>query len=114
MLTSGDVVDVDFGEPKGREAGFVRPAVVATAQAILDESPNIVQVIPVTSIDRQFRTEIPIGLSVANGLDAPSVAQCQHIRAVSPDRIAATRGNVGPATLAQIRELIGRVVGLIP
>jgi mRNA interferase MazF len=114
MLTSGDVVDVDFGEPVGREAGFARPAVVITAQAVLDESPSIVQVIPVTSTVRQFRTEVPIGEGAGNGLNAPSVAQCQHIRAVSVHRVTGTRGNVGPVALAQIRGLIGRIVDLIP
>jgi mRNA interferase MazF len=114
MLTSGDVVDVDFGEPIGREAGFARPAVVVTAQTVLDESPNIVQVVPVTSTVRQFRTEVPIGESAGNGLKAPSVAQCQHIRAVSPHRVTGIRGNVGPVALAQIRVLVGRIVDLIP
>ena len=36
MLTSGDVVDLDLGTPVGREAGFRHPAVVVTAQRILD------------------------------------------------------------------------------
>ena len=45
MLTSGDVADVDFGLPRGREAGFQRPAIVVTAQRLLDRSPNVVQVV---------------------------------------------------------------------
>ena len=33
MLTSGEVLVADFGEPVGREAGFPRPVVVVTAMA---------------------------------------------------------------------------------
>ena len=44
MLTSGDVVDLDLGSPEGHEAGMRRPVVVVTAQEILDESANVVQV----------------------------------------------------------------------
>jgi len=36
MPTSGDVVDLDLGTPEGREAGDLHPAVVPTAQRILD------------------------------------------------------------------------------
>jgi len=46
MLTSGDVVDLDLGLPAGQEAGFRHPVVVVTAQEILDESANVIQVVP--------------------------------------------------------------------
>ena len=42
MLTSGDVVDLDLGLPVEREAGFLRPAVLVTAQTLLAASPNVV------------------------------------------------------------------------
>jgi mRNA-degrading endonuclease toxin of MazEF toxin-antitoxin module len=35
MLTSGDVAEADLGEPVGREADFLRPVVVVTAQLVL-------------------------------------------------------------------------------
>lgn len=39
MLTSGDVVELDLGAPEGREAGFRHPAIVVTAQGVLDADP---------------------------------------------------------------------------
>ena len=45
MLTSGDVVDLDLGVPSGREAGFLHPVVVVTAQEVLDESASVIQVV---------------------------------------------------------------------
>lgn len=112
MLTSGDVVELDLGRPAGREAGFRHPAVVVTAQRILDASPTVVQVVPLTSTVRQFHSEIVIDPDSDNGLAVTSAAQCQHLRAVSPQRIVGTRGNVGQVSLAQIRETITVIIGV--
>lgn len=107
MLTSGDVVDLDFGLPAGREAGFRHPAVVVTAQRVLDAEPSVVQVVPVTSNVRGFGVEVELDADAESGLERPSVAQCQHVRAVSSGRIENIRGNVGGAALVQIREVLG-------
>ena len=112
MLRSGDVVDVDLGVPEGREAGLKHPAVVLTAQRILDAEPSVVQVVPLTTVVRPFESEVLIDPDDANGLREPSSAQCQHIRAVSVTRIGDVRGNVGSARLAQLREVVGLILDL--
>jgi mRNA interferase MazF len=110
MPSSGDVVDVEFGHPAGREAGLRRPAVVVTAQRILDANPSVIQVVPLTGTLRSFHSEVVIEPDPTNGLDATSAAQCQHVRSVSPTRIAEVRGNVGGTALAQIRETIAVIL----
>ena len=112
MPTSGDVVDLDLGAPAGREAGFRHPAVIVTAQRILDATPSVVHVVPLTTTIRAFHSEILIEPDEINGLDGASAAQCQHVRSVSPGRILSTRGNVGPGTLGQIRETIAVILDL--
>ncbi len=112
MLTSGDVVELDLGRPEGREAGFRHPAIVVTAQRILDAQPTVIQVVPVTSTIRRFASEITIDPDASNGLLDRSAAQCQHIRAVSPRRIDQTRGNVGPAIVSQIRDTVGLILDI--
>jgi mRNA interferase MazF len=112
MPTSGDVIEVDLGTPAGREAGFRHPAVLVTAQRILSASPSVVHVVPLTTTIRRFHSEIVIEPHRANGLDSHSAAQCQHLRAVSTRRIVASRGNVGPAVLAQLRETIAVILDL--
>lgn len=107
MLNSGDVVNLDLGTPTGREAGSRHPAVIATAQAVLDESPNVVQVIPLTGTIRSFGSEVVIKADAQNGLAVDSAAQCQHIRSVSVGRIESVTGNVGSTILVEIRELLG-------
>lgn len=112
MLISGDVVDLDLGSPEGREAGFLHPAVVVTAQRILDGSPSVIQVVPLTTTIRRFGTEVTIDPDDDNGLTEESAAQCQHVRAVSPNRVRSARGNVGAVPLAQIRETIAVILDL--
>ena len=112
MLTSGDVVELDLGVPAGREAGFRHPAVVVTAQRILDAAPSVIQVVPLTSTIRGFGSEIRLEPDGSNGIEQPSAAQCQHVRAVSVSRVDGLRGNVGLAALAQIRDVIGLVLDI--
>lgn len=112
MPTSGDVVDLELGAPEGREAGFRHPAVLVTAQRILDAAPSVLHVVPLTSTIRSFHSEIVIEPDATNGLDVASAAQCQHLRAVLPRRITGIRGNVGVAVLAQPRETIAVILDL--
>ncbi len=112
MPISGDVVDLELGAPEGREAGFRHPAVLVTAQRILDAEPSVVQVVPLTSTIRSFHSEVAIEPDAENGLDAVSAAQCQHIRAVSPRRIVGVRGTVGSTVLMQLRETIAIILDL--
>jgi len=112
MPTSGDVVDLELGAPEGREAGFRHPAVLVTAQRLLDAEPSVVHVVPLTSNIRPFRSEVVVEPDGTNGLDVVSAAQCQHIRAVSPRRIIGVRGNVGATVLTQLRETIAVILDL--
>ncbi|MEX2626076.1 MAG: type II toxin-antitoxin system PemK/MazF family toxin [Ilumatobacteraceae bacterium] len=112
MPSSGDVVEIEFGAPEGREAGMRRPAVVVTAQRILDAAPSVIQVVPLTSTVRSFHSEVTIEPDPANGLRVASAAQCQHVRAVSPRRIVEIRGNVGTTSLTQVRETIAVILDL--
>ena len=112
MLISGDVVDLDLGLPEGREAGFRHPAVVVSAQRILSAGPSVVHVVPLTSTIRGFHSEITIEPDDHNGITNRSAAQCQHLRSVSTGRIVSTLGNVGTATLTQIRETIATMLDL--
>lgn len=110
MLTSGDVVAVDLGTPVGREAGFRHPAVVVTAQRLLEASPYVVQLVPLTSTRRGFGSEVDIGADAHNGLARDSSAQCQHLRAVASSRLGDPTGNIGRTALAQVREVLGLIL----
>lgn len=89
-----------------------RPVVVVTAQEILDESANVVQVVPLTSTIWPFGSEVEIQADENNGLEADSAAQCQHMRSVSVDRVESARGNVGVAALSEIRQVLGLILDI--
>lgn len=112
MLTSGDIAELDLGRPTGREAGFRHPGVVVTAQRILDAGPTVVQVVPLSTTIRGFGSEVLPEPDDINGLEHPSVAQCQHVRAASTVRVDHVRGNVGSVALAQIRDVIGLILDI--
>lgn len=112
MLTSGDIIELDLGGPSGREVGFRHPAVVLTAQRILEREPNVIQVVPLTTTTRGFGSEVLIEPDDSNALLRLSSAQCQHIRAVATSRIEGVVGNVGSVTLTQIRETVGLILDL--
>lgn len=112
MLSSGDVIELDLGLPVGREAGFAHPAVIVTAQRVLDGSPTVLQVVPLTTTMRSFASEVHIEADPNNGLEDRSAAQCQHVRAISTGRVGAVRGNVGPVMLRQIREALALILDL--
>ncbi|MGH3942849.1 MAG: type II toxin-antitoxin system PemK/MazF family toxin [Pseudonocardiaceae bacterium] len=113
MLNSGDVVQLDLGLPSGREVSFWYSVVVVTAQRILDAGPSVVHGVPLTSRIRRFGSEVRIDPNTSNGLDRPSAAQCQHLRAVSTGRIEKVCGNVGAQALTQVREMISVILDLI-
>jgi mRNA-degrading endonuclease toxin of MazEF toxin-antitoxin module len=112
LLTSGDVIDVRLGEPEGHEAGRDHPAVVVTAQAVLDQGPSVVFVVPLTSTIRDYESEVAIEPDELNGLDAPSAVQVQHLRSASTGRLGAARGNVGAEVLTQVRDALADLLDL--
>ncbi|WP_068398919.1 type II toxin-antitoxin system PemK/MazF family toxin [Kribbia dieselivorans] len=106
MLMPGDVVEVDLGMPAGSEAGLRRPAVVVTAGRVLRGGPSVVQVVPLTRTLRPSGAEVIIEADGDNGLKVRSSAQCQHVRSVATSRIRARTGNVGPAVLSEVCEVL--------
>ena len=112
MRRCGDVQLADLGELQGREAGFSRPVVVVTAQLVLDQGPSVVQVVPLTSTLRGYRSEVTIDPDPGNGLEVVSAAQCQHIRAIAVERLAEPAGNIGPEVLSQMRETLADLLDL--
>jgi mRNA interferase MazF len=112
MLTSGDIVSLDFGLPSGRQAGFARPAVVVTSQDILDEAVTVVHVVPLTTTMRGFGSEVVIEPDESNGLAARSAVQCHQIRAISAGRLGQSVGNVGAVNLTMIRATVGLILDI--
>jgi mRNA interferase MazF len=61
---------------------------------------------------RGFGSEVVLEPAESDGLTVRSAAQCQHLRAVSVERLTDRLGHVGPAALARIRETIADLLDL--
>lgn len=111
-MNFGDVVTVDLGAPLGSEAGFTRPAIIATADGFLRFRPSTVFAVPLTSTPRTFPSHISIEPDDVNGLTVPSVALVEQMRAVAIERCSAVHGNVGPAVSHQILDVLAMITGM--
>jgi mRNA interferase MazF len=108
----GDIVRVDFGTPRGSEAGFIRPAIVVTADAFLRFRPTTVFAVPLTRTPRSFPSHITIEPDDLNNLSSPSCALVEQLRAVAVERCSSSTGNVGPAVAHQILDILALITGM--
>ena len=111
-MNFGDVVTVDFGTPIGSETGFLRPAIVVTANSFLRFHPTSVFVVPLTSTRRTFPSHVEIEPDPTNGLMTTSCALVEQLRAVAIERCTATVGNAGSLVTHQILDILAMISGL--
>ena len=111
-MNFGDIVTVDFGTPIGSEAGYLRPAVLATADAFLRFRPSTVFAVPLTTTAHVFPSHITIDPDALNGLTTPSYALVEQMRAVSVQRCSAASGNVGLVAALQILDVLALITGM--
>lgn len=107
----GEIWLVAFGAARKGEPGKTRPALVISAdELIAGVADELIVVIPLSS-SRQ-----PSGLrprvSPEEGIDAESVAVCRAVRAVGRARLLRRIGEATPATLAEVENAIGVVLGI--
>ena len=111
-MNFGDVIDVDFGTPLGSEAGFLRPAIVCTADTFLRFRPTTVIVAPITSNRRTFPSHIEDEPDRQNAVVQISYILVEQLRAISHDRCSPTSGNVGAVVSHRITDIIAMIVGI--
>ena len=105
-MRAGDVIWVDFGIPAGSEPGFIRPAVVVTADVVLAQHPRTLHVVPITSnITRSLPTEVAV---TAPSLSITSAAQCHLCSVIGLEQIMdRDTDSIGIVELTQIRTILG-------
>ncbi len=104
-MQAGDVVRCDFGTPARGEPAYVRPAIIITADDVLEFRQHAIVVVPCTTRRRGWLSEIDV---IGFG-----IAQAHLPTTISIGRVVeATGTNVGPVALQQIRELIADLLGL--
>lgn len=104
-MRAGEILRCDFGTPACGEPGFMRPAVVVTADEVLQFDQHAIAVVPCTTTRRNWLSEVEVA--------DVGVAQTHLVTTISTDRVVeATGSNVGPVVLKQIRELLADLLGI--
>lgn len=114
VIARGDVVWVDFGQPRGSEPAKVRPALVLQEDWLLATEINTVIVVPLTS---NLRLEAFPGNALipeaASGLDKDSVAVVSQIGPVSREFLDPHPvGHVPEYLLAKVADGVRLVTGV--
>lgn len=101
-LRRGDLVWVDFSPTQGREQAGLRPALVIAAREYLESIPNLVVVLPVTTVDRGLPHHVRLrGLEMR--LTKPSWGLTEQPRTITRDRLTPrSSGSVDGDCLAEI------------
>jgi mRNA-degrading endonuclease toxin of MazEF toxin-antitoxin module len=112
-MLPGDVVIIDFGIPIGSTPAKVRPAIVLTAELVLETYSTTMHVVPVTSnITRNWLSDVNLA---GPGFLVPSAAQCHLCSVIDRLQIVEETGhNVGAVLLAQIRSVVADLLDTMP
>jgi mRNA-degrading endonuclease toxin of MazEF toxin-antitoxin module len=74
--------------------------------------PSTVFVVPLTTTPRIFPSHVAIDPDDADGLESPSCAQVEQMRAVALERRSAPVGNVGAVTSHQTLDVLAMITGM--
>lgn len=100
-LQRGSVVWVNLNPTRGREQAGIRPAVVIASAGYLDNVPELVIVVPVTSRDRGWPHHVRLTGSKLT-LDRTSFAMTEQPRTIARSRIAGEAGVASATCMSEI------------
>lgn len=110
-LTRGGVYLARLDPAKGAEIGKLRPVAVLTAQDILDVSPALLFICPLSSRSDPAFAALHIALPPRGRLRAQSFALTEHCRAVLARRVLSDK--LADLEAGELEEITGRLCRLI-
>ena len=112
MTAAGDLYVADLGAAVGREQRGVRPVLSVSDETFT--APGLLFAVPLTTTDRGLAHHVRIPADPVTGLQRPSFAMTEQMRALSLARLVSPRpiGRVTPAALAEVRQWLARQIGL--
>lgn len=110
-LRRGTVVWVDLDPTRGREQRGTRPALVISSGGYLQSVPELVVVVPLTTVDRAWRHHPQVG-GPRLRLARPSCAMTEQPRTIARERITGTAGQVDERTMAEVDVWLRDFLGL--
>lgn len=102
---------VDLGNPIGHEQGGLRPALVVSSETHCRFPIDMALIVPLTTRDRGLDHHVRIS-SPESGLNRPSWARTEDIRAVSTERFTRPKpiGTASADEIAELREWLREMV----
>lgn len=97
----GTILWVDLSPTLGREQQGTRPALVVCRDDYLRVVPDLVIVVPLTTVDRGWPHHVPVG-GPRTGLPTPSFAMTEQPRTLSRQRVTRRCGVSDASTLDQV------------
>jgi mRNA interferase MazF len=90
----GDVWEVDLGEPRGHEMGFMHPALIVSSKAYNEAGLGLYVVLPMTSKEKSYiDSHIPISYNEGD-MRRNGFIKCEDVRSISRDRLITCHGRV--------------------
>jgi mRNA interferase MazF len=111
ILTQGGIYLAKLDPAKAAEVGKIRPVVILSAQAILDITPPIIFICPLSSQSQPAFSSLHVQLSPRDNLKATSYALVEHCRAISTRRIVYPR--LAQLTITELEMMLHRLQKLI-
>jgi len=110
-MTPGTIVPAKPDTVVGREQAGWRPVLIVSTTEYSRHIPDLVMVVPLSSRDRGLPHHIPVN-GDETGLQQPTWALCEQLRAVSATRLGDPRGAADDETLARVRTTLKRFLGV--
>jgi len=110
-IQRGAVVWVDFDPSRGREQRGSRPALVVSSDDYLTAVPDLVIVVPITSVDRDWPHHVRLE-GPRLELAKVSFAMTEQPRTIARERISRQAGAVAVPTLAAVDRWLQEFLGL--
>lgn len=110
-LIRGGIYLVRLDPAKGAEIGKLRPVIVLTDQTLLNATPPLVFVCPLSSRSDPAFAALHLALPARDGIHRPSFALAEHCRAISRSRILSER--LGQATDEELANLVHRLTLMV-
>ncbi|MDA9163862.1 type II toxin-antitoxin system PemK/MazF family toxin [Rickettsiaceae bacterium] len=86
-ITRGGVYLAKLNPSKELEIGKVRPVIILNSQIILDATPPVIFICPLSSKSYEAFSDLHVKLSSRNGLNNNSFALVEHCRSISISRL---------------------------
>jgi mRNA interferase MazF len=105
-MKRGELWWIDFGATVGHEQAGRRPGLIVSNDPFNASGAELLIAIPLTRTNRRLAMHVPAETK------SPSFILCEQIRAVAKARVGTRLGDVSPATLAKVEDVLRLLLAL--